>query len=300
MDVLNFSYGYSATRWQITVRVDGYKGDNNGKHCISSSYVEVIQCGNGCTKDSSKSKCGGSDSMKDRSGCKVWRVTDEQLVRHMGCAMYLAFHKVIKYNREHISYYDFDEKVLRRCEETCDGDIREIEEKIRKYKTNDYIELWREVKCTLAAAIVVIGSFDWIHYQRESCKLIGNLRSTIEYIVYSLTFITKRDQSNSMLAQDILNNIQRHRCLYSKDVTIKICLGVEPIEAIQMEAKRQCTIDDAISDSTDWWEYFWIAVILLVIIFFIMWFLTKGAERRGHHIRRTYGNPLRINILPAL
>lgn len=282
MDIFEFNYSYAAITWQITIRVDGDK-DAHGKY---STYVDVIQCGSGCKK---------SDQS---SGCKTWRVTDEQLVRHMGCAMYLAFYRVIKYNREAIKYYDFDEKVLKRCEEVCNGDTLDIEESIRKYKTNDYLTLWREVKSNLAAAIVIIGNFDWVHYQQESCKLTDHLRSMIEYIIYSLTFITKRDQSYSLFAQDILNNIQCHRSLYPTDVKIKICLGVEPVTSYQTTSGKECTIEEALSDDSSWWEYFWIAVILLIIIFLIMWFLTRAAERRGYKIRKTYGDPLTINILP--
>jgi hypothetical protein len=224
------------------------------------------------------------------SSCKYWRVTDKQLARHMGLSMYQAFYQVVKSSGESPKYYDFERDLLKPMDE---DEVRIIAGKIRKYRTCDYLGLWREVKASLATSIVIITMFDWIHYQAESCKLVDNSDSLIEYVVYSLTFITKWNQKNAMLAQDILNYVQRHRCLYPTNVSIKVCLGVEPV-AHSVAQKQECTLNEALANDSSGWEFFWWTLAIVVIIFIIMWVIVKLAEAAGRRFPQTYGPPLVI------
>lgn len=280
MDIFKFDYSNGNTNWEIVARLDGGT-DNYGKNI---AHTEITQC---------RYKCK----------CKRWKISDEQLVRHTGCEMYYAFYKVIKYNKEVIKYYDFDEQVLNNIKSSNKIDekqVEKIENSIKKYKTCDYLDLWREVKATLASAIVIISSFDWVHYQKESCKLSSHSESMIEYLIYSLTFISKRNQCNSLFAQDILNHLQRHRCLYPDNIKIKICIGIEPISSYTTD-DDECDIVKALDNNDNWWEFFWISIILILIIFIVILIAGYIAKIRGKSIKSMYGGePFRLRIFPPI
>jgi len=270
IDIFNFDYSQGATNWNIIISLTG-KRDNNDNDV---AYVKINQCGT-------------------HTECRTWQISDEQLVRHMGINMYLAFYHVVKNNKEPIQYYDFDSNVLSHWRDVDQEEIKRIEQAIRSYKTNGYLQLWREVKATLAAAIVIISSFDWIHYQHESCKLASHSGSLIDYLIYTLTFITKRDQGNYLFAQDVLNYVQRHRPLYSSNIKVKICLGVEYISSSSTMSQK-CTVEETFSNDDNWWPYLLIALVLALVLFIMTWFGHWGAHRKGQRFVREYGEPLKL------
>jgi hypothetical protein len=272
MRVFDFEYSCTGKKWRITVEL---KYD-----CKKRSYVKIKRCV-GCSNT-------------------IWKVTDEQLVHHMGLPMYQAFYDVICYNKEPIDPCDFDYDLLGKVYADDTIEVAEIREHIRRYKTNDYLQLWREVKATLASAIVIISNFEWVDYQKESCKLTAHSKNMIEYLIYSLTFITKRGCGNSMFAQDILNYLQRHHtgCLYPNNVSINICMGVESIERIVRES-QECTIETLFHDDFSWWHYFWATVLLCVIVLLLIWVLFKWVEYTGNQLVGQYYKPVTWREVPA-
>lgn len=271
MKVFDFEYNCSGQDWRICVdlRCD----------CHGHSYVKVKRC------------FGGSST--------IWKVSDEKLVRHMGYPMYQAFYDVICYNKEYMDPCDFDKSLLGEVYADDMAEVAAIRDNIRRYKTNDYIRLWREVKASLASAIVIISNFEWINYQTESCKLSSHSKNVIEYLIYSLTFITKRGCGNSQFAQDILNYLQRHHtgCLYPDNVMVKICMGVEPVEKL-VNSQQECRIEDLYHDDYDWWYYLVAAILLMVVGMLLMWLIFKYVRHTGGEIIGKYGNPFTWRIIP--
>ncbi len=267
MDVFNFSYQAAPYEWCVTVGLGTDADRYDGCNYVKTTYWQKGVAGK----------------------CESWRIDDAKLGKHMSYAMYTAFYRVALNNGEPIQTYDFDAGVL--DIEVCEEEVKEMMGKITACRTCDYISLWREVKASLAAAIVIISNFDWIYYQKESCKLTDNSSNVIEYLIYALTFISKQREDCSAFSQDILNRIHQYRCIYPSNYAIKICMGVCPvsrkISTNNLESFDDC-FNRVLSDEGELWVPVLWTIIFIVIIFFIIWLIIKLAESTAYTARPDY------------
>lgn len=202
----------------------------------------------------------------------IWKISDMKLARHMSFELYQAFYQLIMSSTEQYTCYDFDPTVLK-----IKFDQMKTNELITEIKTSrvtDYITLWREIKATLASAMVLLSSFDWFNYQYQLDKIMNNCKCTYQYLLYTLTFINKKNCLDLEFAQHILTLLKNHKKYYRDDILLKFYMGFENVERYVVTNKKMKLVDNFVDD-TPWYNYFLIIVIIFFVMLLIVWIGTS-------------------------